>query len=60
MENVSETEMKSRKMFVGIRMRIFDYLYGILLGELDLKHTGNFCRALQSLSLLAVDEQNVA
>ena len=53
-DNCSDTVMKARIRGVDIHMRTFDYMYGVILGELILKHSDNLSKSLQSPSLSAV------
>ena len=52
--------MKARICGVDIHMRTFDYMYGVILGELILKHSVNLSKALQSPSLSAVEGHHLA
>ena len=59
-DNCSDTEMKVRIRGVDIHMRTFDYMYGVILGELILKHSDNLSKSLQSPSLSAVEGHHLA
>ena len=57
---VHDTKMKARIHGVSAQMKMFRYLYGIVLGELLLKHPDNLSRTLQHKSLSAAEGQQVA
>ena len=43
-----------------VQMQLFDFLFGLLLGETILKHTDNLSRTLQSQSISATEGQHIA
>ena len=53
-------EMKARIIGVETQMHTFDFLYGVFLGELILRHTDNLSKALQHKSLSAAEGQHLA
>ena len=53
-------EMKARIIGVETQMHTFDFLYGVFLGELILRHTDNLSKALQHKSLSAAEAQHLA
>ena len=55
-----DAEMKARIIGVETQMHTFDFLYGVFLGELILRHTDNLSKALQHKSLSAVEGQHLA
>ncbi len=57
---VKDTEMKSRLIGVSTQMTTFQYLYGVMLGELILNHTDNLSRTLQKHDISAAEGQEVA
>ena len=60
LEFVKETEMRSRIMGVSTYMRSFDFFFGVLLGELLLRHSDNLSRTLQTPLMSASEGQKVA
>ena len=60
LEFVKEAEMRSRIMGVLSRMTSFDFLFGVLLGELLFRHSDNLSKALQSSHMSAAEGQKVA
>ena len=60
MEYVKETDMRSRIIGVKTCMRTFDFLFGIMLGELLLRHSDNLSKSLQSPHMSAAEGQKVA
>ena len=52
--------MKARIHGVTYQLNTFRYWYGLMLGELLLKHADNVSRTLQHKSLSAADGQRVA
>ena len=59
-KNCSDTEMQARIHGVNVSMKTFDYVYGVYLGELTLRHSDNFSNTFQSLTLAAVQGQDCA
>ena len=47
-EVVKDSETRARVIGVQSTMKIFDYLFGIVLGERRLKHTDNLSKTLQN------------
>ncbi|KAL5514956.1 hypothetical protein EMCRGX_G000052 [Ephydatia muelleri] len=60
LEYVKETDMRSRIIGVKTCMRTFDFLFGIMLGELLLRHSDNLSKTLQSRHMSAAEGQKVA
>ena len=60
LENCTDTEMKARIRGVETYMKNFDFVYGVLLGELVLGHSDNLSRTLQDPKLSAVQAQDCA
>ena len=57
---VKEAEMRSRIQGVSVCMTSFDFMFGILLGQLLLRHGDNLSRTLQSPHMSAAEGQKVA
>lgn len=57
---VKDTEMKSRIIGVATQMETFDYLYGVMLGQMILCHSDNLSRTLQKRDISAAEGQEVA
>ncbi|XP_062504525.1 uncharacterized protein LOC134181294 [Corticium candelabrum] len=55
-----DTEAKARVQGVSAQMDMFQYLYGIMLSEMRLRHADNLSRTLQHKSLSAEEGQQVA
>ena len=53
-------EMKARIIGVETQMHSFDFLYGVFLGELILRHTDNLSKSLQHKALSAAEGQHLA
>ena len=60
LEYVKETDMRSRIIGVKTCMRTFDFLFGIMLGELLLRHSDNLSKTLQSPHMSAAEGQKIA
>ena len=60
LEYVKETDMRSRIIGIKTCMRTFDFLFGIMLGELLLRHSDNLSKTLQSPHMSAAEGQKVA
>lgn len=60
MEFVNEAETRARIIGVSEQMRKFEYLFGVALGELLLKHSDNLSKTLQHKDLSAAQAQEVA
>ena len=58
LDYTKDTETKARILGVEAQMKTFNYLFGVLLGEVILRNTDNLSRIHQHLS--AAEEQNVA
>lgn len=59
-EVVCDTETKARIRGVSAAMKTFDFLFGVMLGEIILRHTDNLSRTLQQRSISAAEGQQVA
>lgn len=57
-EVVKDTESKARIRGVCSQMNIFDYLFGIMLGEIVLRHTDNLSKTLQDRTRSAAEGQH--
>ena len=57
---VKEAEMRSRIQGVSVYMTSFDFMFGILLGQLLLRHSDNLSRTLQSPHMSAAEGQKLA
>ena len=55
-----DTETKARILGVEAQMKTFNYLFGVLLGEVIVRNTDNLSRTLQHQHLSAAEGQNVA
>ena len=53
-------EMKARIVGVETLMHWFDFLLGVFLGELILRHSDNLSKTLQKKTLSAADGQQIA
>ena len=53
-------EMKARIIGVDTQMHAFDFLFGVSLGSLLLRHTDNLSKSLQKKSLSAAEGQRLA
>ena len=60
LQYVKETDMKSRKIGVKACMVSFDFLFGLMLGQLLLRHSDNLSQTLHSPSMSAAEGQYVA
>ena len=60
LEVVKEAEMRSRIVGVSTCMKTFDFFFGVVLGEMLLRHSDNLSRTLQSTHLSAAEGQTVA
>ena len=56
----SQSEVKARINGVQSKMKDFDFLFGLLLGERILKHTDNLSKTLQATAMSAVEAHSVA
>ena len=52
--------MKVRIIGVASEMEMFDYLFGVSLGDLILRHSDNLSRTLQKAAISAAEAQEVA
>ena len=59
LDYTKDTETKARILGVEAQMKTFNYLFGVLLGEVILRNTDNLSRILQHQHLSAVEVQNV-
>ena len=59
-DEVSDPSIKSRIIGVQTQFKTFQYFYGVILGELILKHSDNLSKTLQSPKLSASEGQHVA
>ena len=57
---VKDTETKSRIAGVSAQMQKFEFLYGVMLGQLILSHSDNLSRTLQKSDISAAEGQQVA
>ena len=57
---VKDTDMKARIWGVSAQMNTFNFLFGLILGEMLLRHSDNLSRTLQDTTMSAVDGQAVA
>ena len=60
LEVCSQSEVKGRINGVQSKMKDFDFLFGLLLGERILKHTDNLSKTLQATVMSAVEAYSVA
>ena len=56
---VKETDMRTRIIGVQSYMKKFDFFFGIMLGELVLRHSDNLSKTLPSPKLSAAEAQTV-
>ena len=56
----NDTEVKARIHGVSAQMKTFDYLYGVNLGEMVLKHSDNLSCTLQHKSMSAMEGHEIA
>lgn len=59
-DSVKDTEIKSRIIGVVSQMTQFDFFFGVMLGQLLLRHTDNLSKALQQVDLSAAEGQALA
>ena len=59
-DEASDPSIKSRIIGVQAQFKAFQYLYGVVLGELILKHSNNLSKTLQSPKLSASEGQHIA
>ena len=57
---VKDQEMRARIYGVKSCMQSFDFLFGVILGELLLRHSDNLSRTLQSPKISAAEGQQIA
>ena len=55
-----DTEAKARLQGVSAQMKSFRFLFGVMLGELILRHTDNLSRTLQHKAFSAAEGQETA
>ena len=58
-DKVRDSEMKARLLGVASQMKTFSYLFGIVLGDLILRHSDNLSRTLQKADISAAQGQEV-
>ena len=51
LEVCSQSEVKARINGIQSKMKDFDFLFGLLLGEWILKHTDNLSKTLQATAM---------
>ena len=56
----NDTEVKARIHEVSAQMKTFDYLYGVILGEMVLKHSDNLSCTLQHKSMSAMEGHEIS
>lgn len=56
----TDTEMRARITGVESQMRNFDFIFGIQLGHLVMRHTDNLSKTLQHMNMSAAEGQAVA
>ena len=56
----TNTETKARIQGVSAQMKFFKFLFGVMLGELILRHTDNLSRTLQHKIISAAEAQEIA
>lgn len=59
LEVVKDTESKARILGVSAQMQTFQFFYGVVLGEIILRHCDNLSRTLQKESISAAQAQEV-
>ena len=59
-EVVKDTETIARIRGVAAQMASFDFFYGLVLGEMLLRHTDNLNRTIQKEHISAAEGQSVA
>lgn len=59
-EATSDTEIRARIIGVDAQMSTFDFLFGVILGQLVLRHTDNLSKTLQQKELSAAEGQTAA
>ena len=57
---MKDTESQARILGVSAQMQTFQFFYGVVLGELILRHCDNRSRTLQKESISAAQGQEVA
>ena len=57
---VKETEMRATIIGVSSCMKTFNFFFGLVLGDLVLRHSDNLSKTLQSLQISAAEGQKVA
>jgi len=60
LEISKDTESKARIQGVQFQMKRFDFLFGIILGEMILRHTDNLSKTLQAKMYSAAEGQQTA
>ena len=59
LDRVKDSEMKARIHGVASQMKTFTYLFGIVLGDLILRHSDNLSRTLQKADISTAQGQEV-
>ena len=57
---VKEAEMRGRIIGVSTYMKSFDFYFGVVLGEMLLRHSDNLSKSLQTSQMSAAEGQQVA
>ena len=60
LEVAKDTETRARILGVAGQMKMFSFFYGVVLGELILRHCDNLSRTLQKTDISAAEGQEVA
>ena len=62
MSHLTLPEIQTLAQIMGVQhcMTTFEYLFGLVLGECNLKHTNNLIKTLQNPSLSTSDSQEIA
>ena len=60
LEFVKDAEMRSRIIGVSTTMRSFNFFFGVVLGELILRHSDHLSRTLQGSHISAAERQKIA
>ena len=59
-EDTTDPSIKARIIGIQAQFRMFNYFFGVLLGELILRHSDNLSKTLQSTKLSASEGQRIA
>ena len=60
LDSVKDVEMRSRIRGVSSHMQSFDFFFGLVLGEMILRHSDNLSKTLQGTRVSAAEGQEVA